>query len=116
MAINLDDRYPGRANPKSVSYPQGSFKDRTAPDAKDGTYLQQDWANDQLAFFQSLMKEAGLSANNIVDTVEASQYFDALEAIVEAATPDATESTKGIIEIATTAEAQTLSADDRALT
>lgn len=78
MAINLDDRYPGRAGPKSVSYPQGSFKDRTAPDAKDGTYLQQDWANDQLAFFQSLMKEAGLSANNIVDTVEASQYFDAL--------------------------------------
>src|SRR5690554_6527429 len=82
MAINLDDRYPGRAGPKSVSYPQGSFKDRTAPDAKDGTYLQQDWANDQLAFFQSLMVEAGIDANGNVDTVTESQYFDALVATI----------------------------------
>jgi len=78
MAINLDERYPGRANGKTLSYPQGSFKNRTSPTSKDGTYLEQDWANDQLAFFQSLIKDAALTVNNEVDTVEASQYFEAL--------------------------------------
>lgn len=82
MAINLDERYPGRANPKSLSYPQGSFKNRTSPTSKDGTYLEQDWANDQLAFFQSLIKDAGMTANGQVDTVEASQYFDALIQVI----------------------------------
>jgi len=82
MAINLDDRYPGRANGKTLSYPQGSFKNRTSPTAKDGTYLEQDWANDQLAFFQSLIKDAGMTANGLVDTVEASQYFDALRDVI----------------------------------
>lgn len=78
MALNLDERYPGRANGKTLSYPQGSFKNRTSPTAKDGTYLEQDWANDWAAFFQSLIKDAGITPNNAVDTVEASQYFDAL--------------------------------------
>lgn len=82
MAINLDDRYPGRTNGKTLSYPQGSFKNRTSPTAKDGTYLEQDWANDQLAFFQSLIKDAGMTANGLVDTVEASQYFDALRDVI----------------------------------
>lgn len=85
MALNLDERYPGRANPKSLSYPQGSFKNRTSPTALDGTYLEQDWANDQLAFFQSLIQEAGMTANGQVDTVGASQYFDALLANIRAA-------------------------------
>lgn len=82
MAINLDERYPGRANGKTLNYPQGSFKNRTSPTSKDGTYLEQDWANDQLAFFQSMMKDAGMAANGIVDTAQASQYFDALVKVV----------------------------------
>lgn len=82
MAINLDDRYPGRANGKTLDYPQGSFKNRTSPTSKDGTYLEQDWANDQLAFFQALMKASGLVANGTVDTAQASQYFNALSAII----------------------------------
>ncbi|OZI78745.1 gp53-like domain-containing protein [Bordetella genomosp. 6] len=116
MAINLDERYPGRANGKTLSYPQGSFKNRTSPTAKDGTYLEQDWANDQLAFFQSLIKAAGLTANGTVDIVGASQYFDALESILDAATPDATESIKGLIQIATSAEAQALINNAKVLT
>src|SRR5690606_33089793 len=78
MAINLDDRYPGRAGGKTLDYPQGSFKNRTSPNAQDGTFLEQDWANDMLAFFQALMSNAGMAANNVVDTARASQYFDAL--------------------------------------
>ncbi|WP_368647710.1 hypothetical protein ABRZ00_12670 [Castellaniella ginsengisoli] len=78
MALNLDDRYPGRAGGKTLDYPQGSFKNRTSPNAQDGTFLEQDWANDMLAFFQALMSDAGMVANNVVDTARASQYFDAL--------------------------------------
>lgn len=78
MALNLDERYPGRANGKTLAYPQGSFKNRTSPNSQDGTYLEQDWANDWAAFFQSLIAEAGFTANGDVDTVGASQYFDAL--------------------------------------
>ncbi|WP_368650011.1 hypothetical protein [Castellaniella ginsengisoli] len=91
MAINLDDRYPGRAGGKTLDYPQGSFKNRTSPNAQDGTFLEQDWANDMLAFFQALMSDAGMVANNVVDTARASQYFDALvKTIKDNAIPGAT--------------------------
>jgi len=82
MAINLDDRYPGRAGPKNLAYPQGSFKNRTSPTSKDGTYLEKDWANDWAGFFQALLSDAGMTANGVVDTAQASQYFDALMAAV----------------------------------
>lgn len=114
MAINLDERYPGRANPKSLSYPQGSFKNRTSPTSKDGTYLEQDWANDWAGFFQSLLKEAGIAANGVVDTAQASQYYDALIAAIRS--QDASETQKGVLEIATTAESQALTADDVVIT
>lgn len=83
MALNLDERYPGRANGKTLAYPQGSFKNRTSPNSQDGTYLEEDWANDWAAFFQSLIAEAGFTANGVVDTVGASQYFDALVATIK---------------------------------
>ncbi|MCK9802080.1 hypothetical protein M1B34_31585 [Pseudomonas sp. MAFF 302030] len=65
-------------NNPSVGYPLGSFKNRTAPAAKDGSYLEQDWANDKEGFFQSLLSAAGLDANGDVDRVGASQFFNAL--------------------------------------
>lgn len=78
MTLKLNERYPGRANAPTVGYPQGSFKNRTAPGAQDGSYLERDWANDQLAFFASLLSAAGITANGNVDTVGACQTFDAL--------------------------------------
>lgn len=116
MAINLDERYPGRANPKSLSYPQGSFKNRTSPTSKDGTYLEQDWANDWAGFFQRMMVVSGISPNGAVDTAESSQYFDALSKIISDATPDASTTKKGLMKIATNAEAQALTDDTKALT
>ncbi|PUB43239.1 hypothetical protein [Pseudomonas sp. GV047] len=79
MSLKLNERYPGRFNNPSADYPQGSFKNRTAPSAKDGSYLEQDWANDKEGFFQSLLSAAGLEANGSVDKVGASQLFDALQ-------------------------------------
>lgn len=101
MSLKLNERYPGRFNNPSESYPQGSFKNRTAPGAKDGSYLEEDWANDKEGFFQSLLSSAGVEASGEIDRVGSSQYFDALKTI--SLTPDATESVKGKAKIATQA-------------
>lgn len=77
MSLKLNERYPGRFNNPSGSYPQGSFKNRTTPSAKDGSYLEQDWANDKEGFFQSILSAAGIEANGSADKVGASQVFDA---------------------------------------
>lgn len=79
MALQRDAKYPGRFTPASTAQPQGAFKNRTSTTAKDGSYLEQDWANDWSAFFSSLLDNAGVSPDGNVDEVGASQYFDALE-------------------------------------
>lgn len=78
MSLKLNERYPGRFDNPSADYPQGSFKNRTTPDAKDGSYLEKDWANDKEGFFQSLLEAAGVEASGDVDKVGASQFFDAM--------------------------------------
>jgi len=82
MALNLPNRYPGRFSAPTTDYPQGSFKNRTAPGALDGSYLEKDWANDKEGFFQSLIAAAGIVPNEIADKVGASQYYDALLAVI----------------------------------
>lgn len=84
MSLKLNERYPGRFTNPSIDYPQGQFKNRTTPTAKDGSYLEQDWANDKEGLFQSLLKVAGVTANGLVDKVGASQYFDAMISIAQA--------------------------------
>lgn len=81
MAINLATRYPGRANPADTNYPQGSFKNRSAPGVLDGSYLEKDWANDFFAFFQQSLVEAGISPNDTVDNATNSQYYQALKSV-----------------------------------
>ncbi|WP_236170136.1 gp53-like domain-containing protein [Pseudomonas parasichuanensis] len=78
MSLKLNERYPGRYGNPSSDYPQGSFKNRTTPVAKDGSYLEKDWANDKEGFFQSLLSAAGIAPNGNVDKVGSSQNFDAL--------------------------------------
>ncbi|MFL1549774.1 gp53-like domain-containing protein [Pseudomonas sp. D47] len=78
MALKLNERYPGRFNSPSAGYPAGSFKNRTTPDSKDGSYLEQDWANDKEGFFQSIISASGVGPNGLVDKVGASQFFDSL--------------------------------------
>lgn len=82
MALKLNERYPGRFNNPSADYPQGSFKNRTTPTAKDGSYLEKDWANDKEGFFQSLIAAAGVVPSGAVDKVGASQFFDALKSVI----------------------------------
>lgn len=109
MALKLNERYPGRFSNPTAAYPQGSFKNRTTPDAKDGSYLEKDWANDKEGFFQSLLSAAGLVANGSVDAVGASQYYSALTAIIGTLAPnppDASTTVKGVVELATNTETQ----------
>ena len=84
MALKLNERYPGRFDNPTAAYPQGSFKNRSAPGVLDGAYLEKDWANDKEGFFQALMVSAGLTANGSVDTATASQYFSALQSVIMA--------------------------------
>lgn len=83
MAMKLYERYPGCFSPATSSYPQGAFKNRSAPGAKDGSYLEKDWANDKEGFFGSLLRSAGLTPNGTPDTALASQYFDALKFLLD---------------------------------
>lgn len=83
MALKRDTRYPGRFTAGNAAHPQGAFKNRTAPDAKDGSYLEQDWANDWDGFFARLLTVAGVSPNGNVDSGTSSQYYDALTAVTQ---------------------------------
>lgn len=86
--INRETKYPGRFIPGTPQQPEGAFKNRTTNISKDGSYLEKDWLNDWAAFFSSITSEAGVSANNAVDEVGASQIFDAMRKIQTQVTPE----------------------------
>ncbi|MGL5728717.1 MAG: gp53-like domain-containing protein [Plesiomonas sp.] len=78
MSLIYPNRYPGRWDPTSAQYPQGKFKNRSSPTAKDGSFCEMDWANDWAGFFGAILKNAGITPNGSVDTATASQLYDAL--------------------------------------
>ena len=78
MALIRYNRYPGRFASATSSYPQGAFKNKSGPGAKDGSYAEADWLNDWAGFFGRLLIQAGISANGTVDSAQSSQYYDAL--------------------------------------
>lgn len=82
MTFNLNERYPNRVNAPSDDYPRGSFKNRSSPNSDDGTYLEEDWKNDERAFPEAILKNAGVVPNGNVDTANDSQVYDALISIV----------------------------------
>lgn len=86
MAMLRYQRYPNAFSPTTALQPQGGFKNRSAPEALDGTYLEKDWANDWSGFFSSLLVRAGITPNGLVDNATASQYFDAMMALINSAT------------------------------
>lgn len=101
MALKLNERYPGRMTNPSADYPQGSFKNRSTPTAKDGSYLEKDWANDKEGFFQSLLSSAGIEANGLVDRVGSSQSYSALTKVIkDTAVIQATEVVMGSAKVA----------------
>lgn len=113
MALKLNERYPGRFDAPSAGYPQGAFKNRTTPTAKDGSYLEKDWANDKEGFFQSLISSSGLVPNGTADAVGASQYFEALVIAARKAASGVVGQTRNLaIAIAAASATATVTADE----
>lgn len=83
MTFKLSERYPGRVDEPSDGYPRGSFKNRSAPGAEDGTYLEKDWKNDERGFFDAIVINAGIEPNGEVDTGLNSQLYDGLLKIID---------------------------------
>lgn len=81
MALKRNEIYPGRFSNPTDDHPQGAFKNRSAPGAQDGSYLEQQWANDWDGFFGRLLTLAGVTPNGNVDTASSSQYYDALKSL-----------------------------------
>lgn len=81
MAIRLIDRYPNRADPATPDYPHGKGRNKSDPTADDGTPFDEARFNDQEAFFQGLLEKAGITPSGVVDTVQQSDYLDALDQV-----------------------------------
>ena len=84
MAIKIETAFPGRSNSGTPAYPNGSFRNRSSETAEDGTYLRADWANDIFGFLSRLLDEASITPDGDPDTVLDSQYFTALESVIQA--------------------------------
>lgn len=82
MAISPENQYPGQSNPSSLEYPQGSARNIVIPGDGLGTPWEEKMINDWLGFYQKLLDVAGISPSGSPDTVLASQYFQALTAIM----------------------------------
>ena len=82
MSVILSERYPGRAYAPTTGRPRGSVKNRTAPNSADGTYNEQDMANDERAFQDALLLNAGIEPDGKVDDGTNSQAYEALMKIV----------------------------------
>jgi len=79
MSISLYTRYSStKTNAPDANYPLGSAKNVTVSGDGLGTPWEQDWVNDQEGYKQTLLSKAGISVNNLPDTVLVSQQFDAM--------------------------------------
>lgn len=87
MTIVLSTQYPGKADAPSAGYPQGSFKNVTAPGAGDGTPWEKVWVNDWAGFFQRLVSEAGITPSGSPDTILAGDNWDALQSLFQRGIP-----------------------------
>lgn len=82
MTFYLEDKYPNRVYPPSAGYIRGSFKNRTSPDSQDGTFLEEEWKNDERAFQEAILINAKVKPNGRVDTGIDSQVYDGLISII----------------------------------
>jgi len=82
MTLKRNERYPGRFSNPTAAHPLGAFKNRTAPNAQDGSYLEQDWANDIASLHEAILVAANVTPNGQVDTAISSQVWTALQSLV----------------------------------
>ena len=81
MAINPSAKY-ANIDTTDPAYPLGKARNVVVKDDGTGTPFDKDWLNDLFGFQQALLAEAGISATGTPDTATASQYLDAIQAII----------------------------------
>jgi hypothetical protein len=113
MALKRNERYPGRFDNPSAAHPQGAFKNRTSPTAKDGSYLEKDWANDWDGFMSSLLDAAAIVPNGLVDEVGSSQYYSALLSVINATASSKLDTLRINVASAATVDLTTAAPDTR---
>lgn len=82
MAINPEAQYPGKINPADANYPYGSARNITTPGDGTGTPWEANLVNDLLGFQQAMLNAASIVPTNSPEKVGASQYLDAINAII----------------------------------
>ena len=82
MAINPETQYPGKITPASEAFPYGSARNVTVPGDGTGTPWEAALLNDIFGFQQALLSGAGIVPTGNPDEVGASQYLDAIKAII----------------------------------
>lgn len=80
MALRIEDEYT-ESQAADANYPEGSFKNVSSPGGTDGTPFEKAWPNDIQGLLQRLLSEASITPSGAPDTVLASDYFDALNAL-----------------------------------
>ena len=83
MAINpsTNGTMTGRVTAPNADYPYGSSQDETAPGNNDGTPYFKARADDIFGLLQWLLTQAAIVPSGNADTVLASDYGDALDAL-----------------------------------
>lgn len=87
MAIDPSTAFPGKIdNTQPANYPYGAAQDVSAPSAGDGTPWVALLLNDIFGLQQKLLDYASVVPSGTPDNIVASQYFDALQFLINALT------------------------------
>lgn len=87
MAISIAEEYPGKTAGTNTNYPYGQARDVVSPGDGLGTPWKQGIVNDDQGFKQALLIEAGIVPSGVPDTAVASQYLQAIKALISDAQP-----------------------------
>lgn len=82
MALIPKNAYPAQTLTTDPAYPQGKARNATVLGDGTGTPFEQQWVNDVWGFQQALLDEAGIVPNGSPDSVGASQYLAAIQALM----------------------------------
>lgn len=88
MAIAPKDMYPGQIATGDTNYPAGKAQNVVVAGDGIGTPWEKTLVNEHFGFQQALLRAASLTENGVPESVAASQYLAAIQALIAAvATP-----------------------------
>lgn len=82
MALKPKVSYSGQTGTTDSGYPWGKARNDSGVGSGDGTPLECAWVNDLFGWEQALLDAAGITPSGNPDEVGASQYLEAIEAVI----------------------------------